>query len=115
MSKNGRPLIEYDHNSARLLLSQGLSVRKVARQLGIHHNTLQGQINRGVLVQSVSADRLESYQHSYAEAMENAKRELEHARANYKAWGERVVTLTDTVEILRRAVDTDETRHEPTQ
>lgn len=115
MSKNGRPLIEYDHDHARQLLNDGLSVRKVALQLGVHHNTLQGHVNRGVLDQSVSAARLESYQHSYGEALENAKRELEHARANYKAWGERVAVLTDTVEILRRAVDTDETRHEPTQ
>lgn len=108
MSKNGRPLIEYDHDRARQLLNEGFSVRKAALQLGVHHNTLQGHVNRGALNQSVSAAKLASYQHSYAEALENAKRELEHARANYKAWGERVATLADTVEILRRAVESNE-------
>lgn len=104
MSRNGRPLLEYDYARAKQLLSQGLSVRKVALQVGVHFNTLQGHVNRGVLDEYTEAKLIE-YRQSYRVALENAREELSSARARYVELGERIEALNETIRVLTNAVE----------
>jgi hypothetical protein len=105
--KRGRPRLVFDYSKAQQLLDSGLSVRKVALQLGVHHNTLQHHVNQGFLL-SGAAGASGDYDPSYRMALRSARCELLIVTAERDALNQRVEMLAETIRVLTGVVDPDE-------